>query len=156
MGREIERKYLVRGDGWRALGGKTRHIVQYYLAMTDKAQVRVRIIDDAKAVLTIKSSAATLERQEHEYALPLEEARAMLPLHIGQPVEKLRHRIMGADGHVWEIDEFAGAHSGLVLAEVELADAEDRPVPFDWLGAEVTGDPAFYNVSLAMAGEAAG
>lgn len=155
MAREIERKFLVRGDGWRGLGADARRIVQFYLAKTGKAEIRVRIIDDEQATLTIKSAGAALDRQEHELALPLDEARAMAALHVGQMIEKTRHRVCANDGHVWEVDEFGGAHQGLVLAEVELEAASEEPALFDWLGEEVTGDPAYYNASLALAGGAA-
>jgi adenylate cyclase len=43
MGTEIERKYLVVGDSWRAEAVASTRIVQGYLASTDRCTVRVRV-----------------------------------------------------------------------------------------------------------------
>jgi adenylate cyclase len=48
----------------------------------------------------------------------------------------------------WEVDEFEGENAGLIIAEVELA-AADQPIHLpDWVGEEVTDDPRYYNASL--------
>lgn len=151
MGLEIERKFLVTGDGWRALATGSRRIEQGYLARGDKAVVRVRIVDGQAARLTIKSAAAEQARTEFEYAIPVEEARALLDLCEGACLRKRRYLVPRSDGGDWEVDVFEGMHAGLCIAEAEL-DAEsagaglERP---DWLGREVTGDPAYYNANLA-------
>jgi len=62
----------------------------------------------------------------------------------GTVIDKTRY-IVGYAGLVWEIDEFHGAHSGLIVAEVELH-SEDQMVELPpFIGAEVTGDPRYYN-----------
>ena len=148
MGQEIERKFLVADDGWRADVERSVAVTQGYLALTDRAVIRVRIVDDATATLTIKSAASGAVRDEFEYAIPLDDARALLALHLGRLIEKRRHivRIAGAR---WEIDVFAGDHQGLVLAEIELADAASPIDPPPWLGREVTGEARYYNARLA-------
>ncbi|MDE5919426.1 MAG: adenylate cyclase, partial [Duncaniella sp.] len=55
-------------------------------------------------------------------------------------------------GRVWEVDEFHGRHEGLVLAEVELPDAEAEVKLPPFVGEEVTGDPRYYNSVLAGSG----
>jgi len=95
MNIEIERKFLVEGDGWKAAAGK------------------------------------------------------LLELCGGAVVEKTRYFIEHG-GMVWELDVFSGANAGLVMAEVELESETqkfDRP---DWAGKEVSGDPRYYNASLAQ------
>ena len=55
---------------------------------------------------------------------------------------------MVVGSHTWEIDVFEGDNEGLVIAEVEL-ESEDEPfdVP-EWIGAEVTDDPRYFNANL--------
>lgn len=154
MGIEIERKFLVAGDGWREAAYQVIPMAQGYLndvGMVDsgamQASVRVRIEGDV-ARLNIKSRELGVQRQEFEYAIPIEDARALLALSVGGLIDKRRHHVRH-DGHVWEIDEFLGDNAGLVVAELELAHADapfERPA---WLGAEVTDAPRYYNLALA-------
>ncbi|MCF8706792.1 CYTH domain-containing protein [Rhizorhapis sp. SPR117] len=148
MTQEIERKYLVTGNEWQGETGTRIDIVQVYLAIEESVQIRVRIIDGARAALTVKAGAPGLVRDEYEYAIPLADAQAMLALRRGSLIEKTR-MVIPRDGLVWEIDAFHGVHEGLVLAEVELNDAaHDVPLP-PWVGREVTDDARYYNAVLA-------
>ncbi len=148
MAREIERKFLLRDDGWRAAVEHSEHLRQGYLAGTPHCSVRVRIGGDA-AHLNIKSATLGIEREEFEYPIPLADAETMLRLLCGgRTLDKTRHTIHHG-GYAWEVDEFHGANQGLVVAEIELprVDAEfSRPA---WLGAEVSSDPRYYNTCLA-------
>ena len=78
MATERERKFLVTGEAWRAQVVSERAIRQAYLASTPHAAIRIRISDDSKAVLTIKSAEPGIERSEFEYAVPLVDAEAMI------------------------------------------------------------------------------
>lgn len=146
MGIEIERKFLLAGDGWRGLGTPTL-MRQGYLVADAVRTVRVRI-EGERAVITVKGKSTGASRGEWEYAIPVPDAAELLDGLCEQPlVEKVRHRIEHA-GHVWEVDEFLGLNAGLVVAEIELGaedEAFDKP---DWIGREVTGDKRFYNSSL--------
>ena len=149
MSFEIERKFLVANDAWRA--GATEHsrLRQAYLTSEGKASIRVRIKDNRVATLTIKSRGAELRRLELEYAVPILEAEALIPLRRGSIIEKVRHKVPFG-GLVWEIDEFAGENAGLVIAEVELSQEHQRVELPSWVGAEVTGQAEYYNGSLAQ------
>lgn len=151
MAAEIERKFLVMSDGWRHGVDRSSSIRQGYLAVTEAASVRVRIIDDAMAALTIKSAAPELSRHEFEYSLPLDDANALMRLCTGRIIEKRRH-VVAIGAHRWEIDVFAGAHRGLVIAEIELTAPDDDFARPEWLGTEVTGDGRYLNSSLALKG----
>ncbi|QIQ85621.1 CYTH domain-containing protein [Erythrobacter sp.] len=152
--REIERKFLVVGDGWRDTASEAKRVRQAYLALTDRAQVRVRIVAGGKeAKLTIKSAGAEEDRAEFEYGVPVDEAEAMLALAATRVLAKTRHLVPAANGREWEIDVFEGALEGLVLAEIELGENGEDIVPPDWCGTEVTGDDRYYNAALAEAGE---
>ena len=153
MAIEIERKFLVSGDGWRAAAERSEAMAQGYLnhvdglAGGDLASVRVRL-EGPRAALNIKSCEPGRSRQEFEYPLPVEDARALLALCTGGRVEKRRHYVRHG-AHLWEVDEFEGDNAGLVVAEIELGRADEpfsRPA---WLGQEVTDEPRYYNLALA-------
>lgn len=148
MGIEIERKFLVKNDTWRASVQSERHIVQGYLATTGTLTLRVRIKDD-EACLTIKGPPRGLVRSEFEYAIPVVDAQEMLSeFAIVALVTKVRFRVGHAD-HVWEVDVFEGENTGLELAEIELqSEHESFRLP-SWAGDEVTGDPRYSNANLA-------
>jgi len=146
MGLEIERKFLVIGTAWQTLaaGALTR---QGYLSSAAERTVRVRIAGD-QGFLTVKGKSRGLSRAEFEYAIPVEDAAAMLDGLCEKPlIEKTRYRVpFGA--HTWEVDEFHGANAGLVVAEVELASANDEPALPPWVGREVSLDPRYFNANL--------
>ena len=146
MGLEIERKFLVIGTAWQTLaaGALTR---QGYLSSAAERTVRVRIAGD-QGFLTVKGKSRGLSRVEFEYAIPVEDAAAMLDGLCEKPlIEKTRYRVpFGA--HTWEVDEFHGANAGLVVAEVELASADDEPALPPWVGQEVSLDPRYFNANL--------
>jgi CYTH domain-containing protein len=108
--------------------------------------VRIRIAGD-EAFLTIKGPVSGISRAEFEYPIPLEDARHLLKLCEGPIIQKHRFAILH-QGHCWEVDEFEGANSGLIVAEIELKNPEETVPHPDWLGKEVTGDPRYYNSNL--------
>lgn len=149
MGTEIERRFLVSGDGWRAGVTRTRRFDQGYLAREDGVVVRLRVTD-AGATLTIKGPGG-LVRPEFEYAVPVAEATEMLArLCAGRRVTKTRHDVLHG-GLLWEVDVFEGPLAGLLIAEVELPDAAQALDLPGWAGREVTGDPRYANAVLASA-----
>ena len=148
MAIEIERKFLVKDDGWRKLATAQAHIRQAYLALGGKATIRVRIKNENAAMLTIKSRSAKLRRLEMEYPIPVADAHALINLRRGAVIEKVRHIVPYA-GATWEVDVFAGENAGLIVAEVELPHEDYRLELPPFIGSEVTGRPEYYNSSLA-------
>jgi adenylate cyclase len=147
MGIEIERKFLVVGDDWRAAPGQP--FAQGYLNRDKARTVRVRIVEQ-QAWLTIKGASVGATRAEFEYPIPLADARQLLALCDGPLVRKTR-RVVEHAGARWEIDEFEGDNAGLVVAEIELPSEDAAFEAPPWLGAEVTHDPRYFNSSLAVA-----
>jgi adenylate cyclase len=147
MAVEIERKFLLAGEGWRNAVEHSERLAQGYLGGS-RASVRVRI-GDGRAWLNIKARVRGAERLEFEYEIPLADGEQLLA-ELAEPgrIDKVRHHVRHA-GALWEIDEFAGDNAGLVVAEIELdaVDAEfARPA---WLGREVTDEARYYNLALA-------
>ena len=148
MAKEIERKFLVINDDFKSMAQEIHSIKQGYLSTRKEATVRVRVKDD-QAYLTIKGINLGATRDEWEYPIPATEAREMLSqLPIGTLIDKTRY-IVPFKGHTWEIDLFHGRHSGLILAEIELSSEDETFHLPPFIGKEVTGDPAYYNSTLA-------
>ena len=146
MGLEIERKFLVNGQGWRDHGVGLR-CRQGYLTIAKEVTVRVRIVDE-RGYLTIKGKSVGIVRPEYEYEIPLPDAEEMLADLCEKPlIAKNRYQVLYRD-MLWEVDEFFGENEGLIIAEVEL----DRPGQHleypPWLGQEVTGEYRYCNVAL--------
>ena len=148
MAQEIERKFLVTGDSWKALVESSSLLRQGYLSSNAKATVRVRSWDDERAALTLKGKASGMTRAEYEYDIPMDDAREMLEMAKPHVLEKRRH-LVPFGGLTWEVDVFEGRHDGLVIAEVELTSEQQVVDLPDWVGSEVTDDNRYYNASLS-------
>lgn len=149
MALEIERKFLIKGS-FKEEAYKTTRIIQGYLSSVPERVVRIRIKGD-KGFITIKgtNNVSKVSRFEWEKEIPLDDAKQLLTLCEPGVIDKTRHLIKNTDGkHVWEVDEFHGDNTGLIIAEIELSDENE---PFDkpsWLGNEITDDLRYYNASL--------
>jgi adenylate cyclase len=148
MSIEIERRFLVKSESWRPLVIRKLRIRQGYITSQSNATVRVRMVDDDRATLTVKSRAAATCRQEFEYPIPVRDARSLLKLRCSGLVRKVRH-VVACDGLNWEIDVFEGENAGLVIAEVELRSIVQNVVLPDWVGEEISGDENYSNSHLA-------
>jgi CYTH domain-containing protein len=146
MGKEIERKFLVKDNSWRGQDSGKRYR-QGYLSTIKERTVRARIAGD-KGFLTVKGITVGASRPEYEYEIPVGDANEMLDRLCERPlIEKTRYRILHA-GLLWELDEFEGENRGLITAEVELKDEHQSVTLPDWIGQEVTGDPRYFNANL--------
>jgi adenylate cyclase len=148
MALELERKFLVIADHWQQAIETTQPMMQGYLAQGPYANVRIRLCD-LTAFLTIKGPTTGIGRAEFEYPIPTTDAEEMLrTLAEGAIIEKTRYRVRhGQD--CWEVDVFAGDNAGLILAELELQTPDQVIQIPDWIGAEVSHDPRYFNAHLA-------
>lgn len=148
MASEIERKFLLSSDAWRDEVTDSQRLIQGYVARGERSAVRVRIKGD-KAELNIKHALDGIHRLEYEYEVPLDDAREMLEKVALRPlIDKTRHHVKRG-AHLWEIDEFYGENAGLVVAEIELASADESFERPEWLGEEVSDDQRYYNSNLS-------
>lgn len=149
MGIEIERKFLVSHTRWLPAPSQGKSIRQGYLSVDPGRTVRVRLVGDA-GWITVKGPSNGAARAEYEYAIPAADAVHMLDTLALKPlVEKVRH-LIEHDGNTWEVDVFAGANAGLVVAELELQDEHQAFTRPPWLGPEVTEDHRYSNSSLVQ------
>jgi len=146
MALEIERKFLLKNDNWKALVKEEILIKQGYLNSEKERTVRVRTYGD-KGVITIKGKTNNLTRKEFEYAIPLTEALQMLEIAEKPIIEKTRFVVIN-NGNTWEIDVFEGMNNGLLVAEIELESENEKFEIPEWIGQEVSTDPKYYNACL--------
>lgn len=147
MGIEIERKFLVKNDGWKVRASEGSLCLQGYLVADREKTVRVRVMGDV-GYLTIKGATEGISRMEFEYEIERPDAEYMLML-CDRRIEKIRY-FVEEGGLTWEVDVFEGANAGLVMAEIEL-DSEEREILVPhWAGEEVSGDQRYYNSYLAI------
>lgn len=147
MGKEIERKFLVNGTGYRKNSTMT-YYKQGYLSVDKERTVRIRIIGE-KGFITIKGKNEGISRPEYEYEIPVKEAGEILNNLCLKPIiEKYRYIYKHLDNTIWEIDEFLGENEGLIVAEIELPTEDTVFTKPDWIGKEVTDDPRYYNSNL--------
>lgn len=144
---EIERKFLVKTDGWRESCVSSQHLVDGLVAISDGRKVRVRLYED-HATLAIKTTEGGSKRAEFEYQIPLEDGNELIQNYCGDLVlAKTRHYVPFR-GFTWEVDVYEGILDGVVIAEVEIQDL-DTAVPLPgWVGAEITGDPAYRKINM--------
>lgn len=147
MAKEIERKFLVKGD-FKNLVSKATRIVQGYLSSVPERTVRVRIKGD-KGYLTIKGIGNTsgVSRYEWEKEITVQEAEELLKICEPGVIDKTRY-LVKLGNHTFEVDEFYGENEGLILAELELSSEAEIFEKPNWLGEEVTGDVKYYNSML--------
>lgn len=149
MGIEIERKFLVRNDSWRAQASAGIPIKQGYLAGGKEASVRVRLQGE-QANLNIKSATLGVRRQEFEYAIPVKEAEIILTTLCQRPIIEKTRYLVSFGNKTWEVDVFEGDNVGLIVAELELHDEAEEFERPPWLGEEVSDDPRYYNTCLCQ------
>lgn len=149
MSQEIERKFLVIGD-FKQEAFAHSHIVQGYICAARGRTVRVRIRGD-KGYLTIKGAADAqgISRYEWEKEIPLDEARELMKLCVDGVIDKTRYLVRSGK-HIFEVDEFHGDNTGLLMAEVELSAIDESFIKPSFIGKEVTGDVRYYNSQLMM------
>ncbi len=148
MAKEIERKFLVKGD-FRPYSSKQTYIVQGFLSSIPQRIVRVRLAGN-KGFLTIKgqSNSAGLSRFEWEKEIGAAEARELLSICEPELIEKIRHEVK-VGNHVFEVDEFLGSNQGLIIAEIELVSEDEDFEKPAWIGVEVSGVEKYYNSMLS-------
>ncbi len=147
MAVEIERKFLVKGS-FHHLSVKNVRIKQAYLSVDPEKTIRLRIVGE-QAFLTIKTESLNelISRSEWEFEIPLNDALEMMKLCLPGIIDKTRYYIP-AGKHMYEVDVFHDKNEGLVIAEIELSSENEVFEKPEWLGEEVTGNPAYYNVNL--------
>ncbi len=149
MGLEIERRFLVKGNGWKKNIIKSKKLCQGYLIIhQNNWTIRVRVYKDETAYLTLKSPLNEITNYEFEYEIPLNDAESLLNL-TEYKIEKTRHELDLGQGQ-WIVDCFEAKNSPLILAEVEISEPNMEIETPCWCGREITTNKEFSNAALAQ------
>ena len=148
MALEIERKFLVLDDSYKHEAYASSRIRQGYICSDRGRTVRIRIRDE-HAYITIKGPSLDggLSRYEFEQEIPMDDAEKLMTLCEPGIIDKTRWLVKSGQ-HTVEVDEFHGENDGLVMAEVELSNPDEKPILPHFIGKEVTGDRRYYNSQL--------
>jgi len=149
MAIEIERKFLINNNDYKAESYTSYPIKQGYISTNKNSAVRIRITDK-KGFITIKGKSNTsgTSRFEWEKEIPKSDAESLFLLCEKGVIEKVRYLIKQGN-HIFEVDEFHGENQGLLIAEIELTEENETFEKPIWLGKEVTGKVAYYNAYLS-------
>ncbi len=146
---EIERRFIVQGNGWKVLSKETQELQQAYLSTNfEDWVIRMRIINNKKSQLTLKKSADLMTNYEFEYPIPLKDALCLWKLSTKKLIKK-RYQLNYGAGQ-WIVDCFQGSNYPLVLAEVELSSKDQVFKKPSWCGKEITGIKKLSNAALAQ------
>ena len=147
---EIERKFLLTSDDFKAEAQTKTRIAQGYLCVDPERTVRVRIRGES-GYFTVKGKPndTGTSRVEVEEKIGIEKARTLMALCLPGVIEKYRYEIQ-AGNHTWEVDEFLGRNQGLIVAEIELSEESEFFEKPRWIGTEVTGNRTYYNSNLIL------
>lgn len=154
---EIERKFLVNDLIHDVLKDSVpKSLVQGYLSKTEHGSVRIRTefhphYVEPHAYLMSKTKIDFMSNQETVDEIEIKNAEVLLSF-CHKVVRKERH-LIGIDEpdgkyRTWEVDVFLQPNTGLILAEIELNDANELIWLPPWIDREVTGIPEYYNVNM--------
>ena len=108
----------------------------------------MRIIDNKKAYLTLKSKINASTNYEFEYLIPIKDAAELIKL-SKYKITKTRYQIKINKKH-WIVDIFGGSNFPLKIAEIELNHQNEEIQIPSWCAQEITGIKSLSNASLAM------
>tara|TARA_Y100001978_G_scaffold191877_1_gene196418 strand:+ start:13 stop:501 length:489 start_codon:yes stop_codon:yes gene_type:complete len=148
MGIEIERRFLVESEDWKSQSFLSEEFSQVYLNSNPyEWSTRVRIIDNKKAYITLKSYLNSSSNYEFEYLIPIEDAIELTKL-SKHKITKTRYQIKINKRH-WIVDIFGGSNFPLKIAEIELNHQNEKIQIPSWCVQEITGIKSLSNASLA-------
>ena len=149
MAIEIERRFLVKGDKWKDLAQSPQYLRQGYLATSREYwTIRIRILEDQEAWITLKSPAEGFSMNEFEYSIPLDDSESIWNL-VTHKITKRRYKLNLKYGE-WIIDCFQKHNSPLVIAEVELTSSNEKIQIPSWCYQEITSNKKLSNAALAL------
>tara|TARA_B100000700_G_C14899152_1_gene786467 strand:+ start:664 stop:1167 length:504 start_codon:yes stop_codon:yes gene_type:complete len=150
MSIEIERRFLVEGRSWENNALSVHNIRQGYLTSDKKGwTTRIRIEDQDKAWLSIKSKSSDMSNNEFEYCIPINDAEEIWKL-TKEKIYKTRYDLNLKRGK-WIVDCFHKKNHPLIIAEVELTFESETIEKPEWCTVEITGKYRWSNAYLAKA-----
>ena len=146
--KEIERRFLVKNLDF-IKSHKSFNIKQAYLKIEKNYALRIRLISN-KSYITLKKTDSKITRHEFEFPISMDTADYLISNYvIGSTINKKRY-VIHCHGMMWEIDQFFGDNQGLIIAEIELEDENQKFTKPNWIHKEISLDHRYLNCNLAI------
>ena len=144
---EIERRFLIKDEGWKHYVHDSSFIEQGYLAgsSTDWI-VRVRK-ERSKYKLALKKHINRITNHEFEYEIPYSEGEIIIS-NIKNTIKKRRHYLI-INKQEWVIDCFEDKNFPLEIAEIELKNNKEVVQIPSFISKEISGLKSFSNYELS-------
>jgi CYTH domain-containing protein len=127
------------------------YIQQGYITIENDRHVRVRIINQEKAFITLKIDISATDRHEYEYVIPLCDGVELFEK-AKYRLTKFRHKTR-YDGNDVDIDIFINKYKEPFLRVVEIEyQNELLSLPL-YCGRELTGLKEYSNIQIAIDNE---
>lgn len=144
MSIERERKYILTQLPELPPNHQVQQLLQAYLMIQPGKQLRVRLINNDKAILCYKQKINATDRNEFEYEIPYEEGLTLY--HLAElKLPKTRYS-WEQDGQHIDIDIYP-EEIGFNIVEIEYTGEE--PIVPDFCGKDVSEEDGYSNVSIA-------
>jgi len=153
MGKEIERKFLIKKIPFSLENLKKFHIYQKYLSSeNDSLELRIRAIDDLY-FFTVKQSKDNY-REEFEKKISEKEFQYLQTWQTKEQkreIKKVRYHIPH-ENLLIELDIYKDNLAGLVTAEIEFPTIEESKEfqPLPWFYQEITKNKLYKNFYLSL------
>ena len=147
MSLEIERRFLIKNEGWKEFITKKIFIEQGYLSKNlDDWTIRLRLIGkDYK--IALKKHIENFTNYEFEYSIPRKDGETIMS-NLSRIIKKERF-FLEVEKKSWIIDCFKENNYPLEIAEIELSKEEEDFILPNFISKEITGLKHYSNVSLA-------
>jgi len=147
MALEIERRFLLKNDNWKAFITKKISIEQGYLSKSiDDWIIRIRFTGkDFK--IAIKKHIKSFTNFEYEYSIPQKDGETIMS-NISSTIKKERF-FLEVEKKSWIVDCFKENNFPLEIAEIELSKEEEYLSLPSFISKEITGLTHYSNFSLA-------
>ena len=144
---EIERRFLIKDEGWKHYVQYSSFIEQGYLAASSTDWI-VRIRKEKnKYTLALKKHINRITNHEFEYEIPYSEGEIIIS-NIKNTIKKRRHYLI-INKQEWVIDCFEDKNFPLEIAEIELKNNKEGVKVPSFISKEISGLKSFSNYELS-------
>ncbi len=147
MALEIERRFLIKNDGWKEFITSKTVIEQGYLSYNlEDWIIRIRF-NGKNFKIALKKHIKNFTNYEFEYLIPSSEGEKIMST-LPNIIKKERF-FLEVDQKNWIIDCFKDENFPLEIAEIELTNEKEEIILPQFLSREITALKFFSNLNLS-------
>mgnify|MGYP001265125505 CR=1 FL=1 len=148
MALEIERRFLIKNDGWKKFVTHKTFLEQGYLSSNFNDWI-IRIRFNGKNFkIALKKHVKNFTNYEYEYLIPTHEGEKIIAT-LPNTIKKDRF-FLNLDQKNWIVDCFKDKNFPLEIAEIEVSEEKEKVILPPFLSTEITGLKVFSNLSLSQ------